>query len=474
MNKTAVLHELKQLLSNDRVSEEREKRKAFANDTWPLKLVKRSFGNESTEPLCVISPTTTEEVSHVLAFLNDKGIPVVPYGGGSSVTGGAEPTKDSVVLNLGEMKEVLHLDTNNLTVTTQPAVIMATLEDWLNKQNYMSGHYPQSIELAQVGGLVSTRSSGQFSTKYGNIEDLVIGLEAVLPDGEIVRIKNIPRRSTGPDLRQLFIGAEGTLGIITEVTLKIFPKPAEQWMQAYAFDSVRHGLDVIQKFMQAGWKPAVVRLHDSFEASQRYVKYLNKDEAILLLVSEGPEGYAKMEGQALDTIIQAEGGRPLGTEPVKEWFVHRNEVGALEKLTARGMIVDTIEVSAMWGDIANIYEKVITRLKAEVPELIQVAGHASHAYMQGTNLYFVLATKPFTNEAEVERVYWSIWTKVMEITLAYGGSICHHHGIGKLRANWMPEELGSSYKLLETLKYALDPNDIMNKGTLLPTSEKNL
>lgn len=284
-------------------------------------------------------------------------------------------------------------------------------------------------------------------------------------------MKNNPRSSTGPDLRELFTGAEGVFGIITEVTLKVFPKPADRWMQAYALGNVRQGLESIQQFMQVGWKPAVVRLHDEFEASQKYTEYLNKGESILLLISEGPEGYAQVEGNALDNIVRANGGRPLGIEPVKVWLETRNEVGALEKLTSRGMIVDTIEVSAMWTDIANIYEQATKRLRDEVPELITVSGHASHAYMQGTNIYFVLATKPLKTLAEIKRVYWSIWDIVMEVTLENDGSICHHHGIGKLRARWMPEELGSSYQLLEAMKQALDPNGIMNEGTLLPAKK---
>lgn len=469
-----MIHELTNILGADRVSQAEDVVTKYARDTWPFRLVERKFRSIQEMPLCVIHPKTTEDVSKTLAFLNKKGVNVVPYGGGSSVTGAAESTRHSVVINMGKMNNILHLNKENLTVTAQPAIIMAQLEKWLNEQDFIAGHYPQSIELAQLGGLISTRSSGQFSTKYGNIEDLLIGLEAVLPNGDIVRIKNNPRRSTGPDLRQLFLGAEGIFGIITEVTLKVFPKPADRWSQAYAFESVRKGLESIQQFMQAGWKPAVVRLHDEFEASQKYTKYLNKGEAILLLISEGPEGYAQVEGHALNKIVQANGGRPLGVGPVEAWFEHRNEVGALEKLTSRGMIVDTIEISAMWSDIANIYEQVTKRLRNEVPELIAISGHASHAYMQGTNIYFVLATKPLQNLDEVKRVYWSIWNIVMEVTLANDGSICHHHGIGKLRAQWMPAELGSSYSLLELIKRSLDPNGIMNKGTLLPLEEQKL
>ena len=151
----------------------------------------------------------------------------MPYGGGSGVTGGAVPEAESVVLDLGDMNRILRLDAENMTVTVQPGVFLADLEAWVNERGFITGHYPQSIDVAQVGGLVATFSAGQFSTKYGNIEDMVAGLEAVLPSGEVMRVQYLPRRAVGPDLRQLWVGSEGAFGVITEVTLKLFPKPAE-------------------------------------------------------------------------------------------------------------------------------------------------------------------------------------------------------------------------------------------------------
>lgn len=467
-----VVGQLTELVGEDRVNQEARLLEERATDTWPLKLVQRALGGKAEKPLCVVKPKSADEVSKVLQYLNEKGIVTVPYGGGSGVNGGAQPSRESVVVDVGEMNNILHLDEENLTVTTQPGVLLRDLENGLNERGYTSGHFPQSIDLAQMGGLVATRSAGQFSTKYGNIEDLVIGLEAVLPTGEIVRINNIPRRSVGPDLRHLLIGSEGAFGVITEVTVKVFPKPAEQWMNAYGISTMREGLEIIRKFMRAGWKPAVVRLHDAIEASRKYADFLNDGESILLILSEGPKGYAKMEGEALDTIIQAEGGRSLGAKPVEKWLDHRNDVHELKEYTSQGVIIDTIEVAAGWKDIAAIYEKVTERLKSEVPEVMMATGHSSHSYQQGTNMYFILAAYPPQDPKEAERVYWTIWSIVMEITLEHNGTICHHHGIGKLRAQWVPQDLGSSYLLLEKLKTALDPQGIMNLGTLLPVKEK--
>lgn len=466
-----VVAKLKDVLGNDRVHQNHDLLDNRSTDTWPLKLVQKAIGEKMERPLCVVQPKSTKEVAALLHFLNKSGIPSIPYGGGSGVNGGAEPNNESVIIDMNSMCEIVKLDEENLTITTEPGIVHRDLEDYLNKHGYISGHYPQSIELAQIGGLAATRSSGQYSTKYGNIEDLIVGLEAVLPTGEIIRIKNVPRRSAGPDLRQLLIGSEGTLGIITEITLKIFPTPKDRWMCAYGVKNMREGLNIIQTFMRDGWNPAVVRLHDQMEAAKSYSEYLNDEEAILLILSEGPEGYAQTEGKALNKIIQNGGGRSLGQEPVESWLNHRNNTDELEKYTSQGIIVDTIEVAANWSDIATIYEKVTERLKKEVPELLLITGHSSHSYLQGTNIYFILGAFPPRDSEEVERIYQSIWSKVMETTLEYNGTICHHHGIGKLRAPWMQQELGSSYTLLKKMKHSLDPQGIMNPGTLLLKNE---
>lgn len=468
LDSQTLIGQLSGLLGADRIVTDPQKLAERAVDTWPLKLVQRVVGAEPVLPRLIIRPRSTEEVSRALAFLSSRRIPVVPYGGGSGVAGGAVPAAESVVLDLGDMNRILQLDADNMTVTVQPGVFLADLEAWVNQRGFITGHYPQSIDVAQVGGLVATFSAGQFSTKYGNIEDMLAGLEAVLPSGEVVRIGYVPRRAVGPDLRQLWVGSEGAFGVITEVTLKLFPKPADRWMNGYAVPSMRQGLAIIQRFMQAGWKPAVVRLMDCVEAARLLEDTLPGEEALLILLSEGPEGYAHLEGAALDRTVREGGGRPMGQHPVELWLQRRNDVHEFDQYIHMGIIVDTIEVAAPWSRVADIYEQVTARLKAEVPELLVIMGHSSHSYIQGTNLYFIFAAQPRRDPAEVERVYWSVWERVMAVTRECGGTICHHHGIGKLRARWVPEELGSAWPLLRRLKEALDPVGIMNPGTLLP------
>jgi alkyldihydroxyacetonephosphate synthase len=464
----AIVDGLRSRLGPGTVFDEGEILARRSLDTWPLPLVQQVVGREPPAPSCVVRPGSTEEVSRALAYLTGSGIPVVPYGGGSGVQAGAAPPAGAVVVDVGALDQVISLDEENLTVTVQAGVVLGTLEAWLGKRGYTGGHYPQSIDLAQVGGLVATRSSGQFSTRYGSIEDLVAGLEAVLPDGQIVRIESQPRRAVGPDLRQLWLGSEGAFGIITEVTLKVFPRPPDRWLQAYGVESMRAGLGAIHGFMHDGWKPAVVRLHDPVEAARSFRGAVPEGECILLLLSEGPEGYAQAEGAAIDAEVRAAGLRPLGPEPVEKWLAVRNDVADLEKYIRRGVIVDTIEVAAPWTAIADIYEQVLHRLVEEVPEMIVASGHSSHSYPQGTNLYFVLGAQPTRDADDMARVYMAIWARVMETTLALGGTISHHHGVGRFRARWVPEDLGTSYELLRRLKTAFDPLDLMNPGSLLP------
>lgn len=464
----SLLDSLRGALGEARVSTDPELLERKGADTWPLRLIQNVLGWTPPRPLAVVSPLSVDGVAAALSLLAAHEVAVVPRGGGSGVVGGAAAPRDAVVLDLEGLDQILALDEDDLLVTVEAGVNLGRLEAWLGERGYTTGHYPQSIDLAQVGGLVATRSSGQFSTKYGSIEDLVAGLQVVLASGEIVRMSPTPRRAVGPDLRNLWIGSEGTLGVITEVTLKIVPLPAERRMQAFAMPTFAQGLASIQQMMRAGWRPAVVRLHDAIEAKRSFASsMLGAGEAILLLLSEGPEGYASTEMAAIERIAQAGGGRALGADPVLAWLDHRNDVSHFEQYIRSGLIVDTIEVAAGWRGIARIHERVCTQLPVLVGELKLISGHSSHSYPQGTNLYFSFAAQPPADPSAAEAIYRRVWTAVMDITLAEGGTISHHHGIGRMRTPWVAADLGSAYGLLVAIERALDPGNIMNPGVLV-------
>jgi alkyldihydroxyacetonephosphate synthase len=436
-----------------------------SRDTWVIS-VWRSLGSAPLpRPACVVRPETTAEVAAVLSYAAGERIAVVPFGAGSGVCGGVLAAEGSIVLDLGAMRTFRSIDERALLATAEAGLLGSDFEAALHRAGFSMGHFPQSIALSSVGGWVATRSAGQFSTKYGNIEDLFVAFEAVLPSGAIIRTRAVPRASTGPDLRHLFLGAEGTTGVLTEVTFQIHPLPEASAHQALAFPSMSAGLEALRRVLRAGWRPAVVRLYDEIEAGRSFAGAADASESLLLTLSEGPAGLVAAERQAVDTICDEAGGRPVGPEPVESWLHHRNTVPGFEVFLKQGMIVDTIEVATTWDRIDQLYTGVLAAVRA-IPGLIVASGHSSHSYPTGTNIYFTFAARP-ERSGDMEALYFRIWDAAMEATLAAGGTISHHHGIGRVRREWLRRELGSAYPLLTALKRALDPLGIMNPGALL-------
>lgn len=419
---------------------------------------------------CVVKPKNTDDVSKVLSFLNDNKIDVVPRTGGSSVTMGVEPQQDGVILDGSEMNEVIELNETDMWVTVRCGTPLEYLEEYLQAKGYTTGHYPQSLPMAQVGGLLATRSIGQFSTLYGGIEDMVVGLEAVLANGEVIRIKNNPRRSVGPDLRHLFMGSEGMLAFITEATLKIFKfRPEGRWMNAYAVRGMKNGLDCLRNIMAEGYRPAVARLHDEGEVQELHGGIAPEGYSLLLLLADGPADVNAATGAAIDKIVNQYDIIDLGKKPMEKWLRTRNDVCNdmdTPVYHSRGAVADTCEISAPWSQIGLIHEAVVKRIPEEMPNVIFTGGHSSHSYLNGTNIYFMFAFLK-REEATSQEDYMKLLGIILDETLKRGGSIAHHHGSGKYRTAWMPQEHGTSYDLMYKLKEALDPNNILNKGVIL-------
>lgn len=427
-------------------------------------------------PICVLKINNVQDLSKVLKYCNDNLINVIPRTGASSGEGLLEVINDeTIVIDASEMDQLINFDEENMQVTVGCGMPLERLETFLNERGYTTGHAPQSLPFAQLGGLVATRSIGQFSTYYGGIEDLVVGLEAVLTDGTVVRIRNVPRRAAGPDLRHLFIGSEGCLAFITEVTLKIFKYyPDSLWKGGYIVEDMDTGFRAIREIMAAGYKPSVVRLYDKPDMDYNFGSVELKDEeAFMAFVAEGPPALAKATGEAIHEISLSHGGRYIGTKALDHWLEHRNDVCKLvhsEKLKQRyrelNIYYATTEISACWRDIREIYKAVKENVPPQIDNLVMLGGHVSHCYINGTNIYFVYQIKikdPHTANQEHLQVVRAICTEVLKFET---GGCVHHHGVGKHRVSFMRQEHGSSYVLMERLKKALDPNGIMNKGAL--------
>jgi alkyldihydroxyacetonephosphate synthase len=312
-----------------------------------------------------------------------------------------------------------------------------------------------------LGGWISTRAAGQFSTKYGKIEDMVLGMEVVLPDGSLLNIKPVPRRSVGPSLRDLFLGGEGTLGIVTKATLSVHPLPDMTIKQSFVFPSVEVAVDVVRKILRAEARPAVVRIFDEAE-SERYFPKIGK-KVTTIFVSDGESEYTALDSKVIRRISRESGGKPSGEEPVDIWLKKRFDIGLGPVLMQHGGVVDTIEVSALFKDAARLYRDMVASMKA-VEGVLEVSGHYSHFYREGACLYVTFAGIP----QDPLRYYQDTWNAAMEATLKNNGSISHHHGVGFWRMQYMEQELGASgVKLLKSIKNALDPEGILNKGKLV-------
>ncbi|HEX2486165.1 MAG TPA: FAD-binding oxidoreductase [Myxococcota bacterium] len=436
-------------------------------DTWVLSDLRDFEGEALPAPVAVVEPASAQAVAEALRVCRAARAPVVPYGGGSGVCGGVLVREGAVVLSTRRLDGLVELDDRDLLARFRAGTNGMDAERRVAEADLTIGHWPQSIELSTVGGWVATRAAGQLSTGYGNVEDILFALEAVLPDGTIVRTRPTPRASAGPDLRQLFLGSEGTLGVVTEVTFSLRPRPETSLGLAFHFPSLAAGLEAIRRSVRAGWRPPVVRLYDPAESHRGFTAHSPEGRALLLLLHEGPAALVGAEQRGVRAIAADEGGVEADPAVVDHWLEHRNRVPGFRGFLEKGIVLDTIEVGATWSRVLAVYEAVIGSLR-EVEGLLVASAHSSHSYRSGTNLYFTFLARP-ADPARMAAVYRECWRRTMEATLAAGGGVAHHHGIGRVRRDALPGELGpGGVALLRALKRALDPEGLMNPGVLLP------
>ena len=454
----------------ERVRTDEAARAAHRADSWVLAELHAFEGRPAPLPLAVVEPHDTAEVARTLRLCRDLGLPVVPYGGGSGVCGAIEPGAGAVVLSTRRMEGLIRLDPRDLTASFRAGTLGIDAERSVREAGLTIGHWPQSVELSTVGGWVATRASGQLSTGYGNIEDLLLALEAVLPDGRVLRTRETPRAAAGPDLRALLLGSEGTLGVVTEVTFSLRPLPEASRAQALHFAGFAQGLEALRRVLRAGWRPPVARLYDPRESRRGFREFSPRGRALLVLLHEGPTAAAELELRAVSDLCREAGGEDTDARAVEVWLERRNHVPSWRSFLEQGTIVDTIEVAATWSRIGRVYEEV-TRSLAEVPGLLSASAHSSHSYRSGTNLYFSFAVRP-GDPAGLAAAYAECWRRTLEATLAAGGGIAHHHGIGRVRRAWLARELGEGgLGALRALKQALDPTGLLNPGNLLPDQD---
>lgn len=344
------------------------------------------------------------------------------------------------------------------------------------KKDGTTGHSPQSKPIAMMGGLVATRSIGQFSTLYGGIEDMLAGVETVFPDGTICDIKAVPRRSAGPDIRHVVLGNEGAMNFITKVTVKLWKYyPQFHECMGYTLDRMQDGLRIMREIMVEGYRPSVARLYDA-EDGKEHFSHFAAGKCVLLFVTEGPQLISHATAEGIREIMAKHPEcTPVESKLIETWFANLNwDAARIEEerkeVLETNNVCCTTEISAPWSAVEHIYETCVKRVTEEIPDITIFGAHASHCYSNGINLYFVywynvVDCKP---EEEITKYHLPIKKIICEETIKAGGSMCHHHGVGKHRVHWIDQEHGSALYIVKRLKQAFDPNGIMNIGTILP------
>lgn len=417
-------------------------------------------------PSAVVMPGDAEELRRLVLCANALGLALIPFGAGSGVLGGAVPLGREVMVDLKRLNRLRHLDETDGTVTVEAGMNGAQFEDALRARGWTCGHLPQSIAMSTVGGWASCRGAGQASSRYGKIEDMVLGLRGVLPDGRPVEVRPVARRSVGPSIKDLLVGAEGTLGFITELTLRVWRQPAFEQGVVLAFPDHEAGLQALRRIMQAELRPQVARLYDEEESrarTQDVAGFDSRRPVLCILKFSGLERLARLEAELACDIAAECGAAPAGHEPLQHWEQTRYQSYSTRWQTD-GHHMDTIEITGPWSRLPQMYHRMRAAVLGLAPGAF-FGAHWSHVYPEGACQYMTLRLPPMEHARALD-LHGQAWAQVQSLCLELGGSVAHHHGAGWFRTPWLREELGTGHALLQALKDAVDPRNVCNPGKL--------
>jgi alkyldihydroxyacetonephosphate synthase len=449
-------------------------------------LVRQRAGDAEDAPDAVVLPASHDEVRAVLDACGRHGIAVVPFGGGTSVVGGVEPLRGDfagvVALDLAKLGRLVSVDERSLTAVLEAGTTLPEAERMLGERGLTLGHFPQSYEYATVGGCVATRSAGQASTGYGRIDELVLGVRMAAPLGD-VDLRAMPASAAGPDLRELVVGSEGALGVITSSALRVRPAPAETRYEGWMFPSFGEGAEAFRALEQHEASPDVARLSDEEETrlsmalagtggakgalAGAYLRARGVAGGCIAICGwEGEKDDVARRRFRTTTLLRRHGAVPLGRSPGAAWARGRYHGPYLrDHLLDRGVFVETLETAAQWSGLFGLYRAVGTALRGAGMPLVMC--HVSHLYPTGASLYFTFLARA---RAGAELDQWrAAKSAATDAIVAAGGTITHHHAVGRDHAPWLRAEVGETgVGALRALKAELDPAGIMNPGKLLP------
>lgn len=468
------LHDLATIVGPEHVDSSREARIRHAGGRSTPDLLRRRR-REQAAPDAVVSPTRHDAVAAVLRFCADRGIAVIPFGGGTSVVGALEPERGAhravISLDLHRLSGLIRLDEVSGEATFAAGTRGPDAEALLSRRGFELGHYPQSFRYATVGGFAAARSSGQNSAGHGRFDDMVTGLRIATPTGDL-DLGRSPGSAAGPDLIRVFLGSEGVFGVITEVRVRVHPVPTERMVEAWSFSDFAQGADALRRVAQRGGGPTVIRLSDEAETAVslaqvgRIGKALSKG-ASMVTVYEGADTAGRRERTT--AILAEAGGVSSGDGDAAAWLDGRFDGPYLrDSLLDAGVFCETLETATTWANLLHLKEEVTEALR----ESVETAGgrayvmcHISHIYATGASLYFTVIANLPSDPLETWR---EIKGRVSDAILAAGGTISHHHAVGRDHAPWLEQEIGETgVRILAAIKRELDPSWILNPGAVI-------
>jgi len=447
----------------DQVLTSRDDFVANTRDWWAGTMLAETSGTPAAVDGVFVRVSTAAQVQAVMRLAHAAGVPLTVSAGRSNVTGAALPLRGGIVLDVCGLNRLVGFDAESQIVEVEAGMFGDIFETTIQKDFGMTmGHWPSSFAISTIGGWIACRGAGQLSTRYGKIEDMVHGLDVVLADGTLVSVGNYSRAALGPDLQQLFIGSEGMLGVIVRARLKLHRLPDYGRAIAYGFGTFAIGLEACRLILQSGANPAALRLYDELESR---VQFGLPGQNVLLVADEGVREIVDAVMAISDRVCAGLGEKLDGDAIFEKWLETRFLTGKSAEGFKRGpgFVADTLEMIGRWRDLPAIYDEVVAAINA-VPGTLAGSAHQSHAYVDGACLYFSLrGDVPVDRRREWYRAAWDAANAVL---IRHGSALSHHHGVGLLRSPYMKEALGSAFPLLEKVKAALDPGNMLNPGKL--------
>jgi alkyldihydroxyacetonephosphate synthase len=440
---------------------------AYTADTyWPA-LAAKAAGTPLARPDVLVRPRTEEDVATTLAIAHEHRVPVVPWGGGSGTQGGCLPIHGGIVIDLRSLSEVIEIDEASMTVTVQAGKNGRELEAELNARGLMFPHYPASAEWATVGGYIAARGSGVLSTRYGKIEDLLLALRVATPASGLVETVPVPRHAVGPELTQLFVGSEGTLGAITRATLQLVPLPEERRFATVAFPDVASGIGAIRRALQLGHRPSVVRMYDEEATRLAFSPVVGEELSgvYTVLAFEGEAEAAELEERRTLELAREAGAEVLDPALGQRWWDRRYDFYHPPHQPELPAIWGTLDVVATYDRIEAVYEALRTAVREPYAHTgLQLRMHFSHWYLWGTMIYGRFVVPDGGDDALA--LHDRIWEDGMTAALDAGAVINDHHGVGIKLGPYMRRQHGAALDTMRHIKAALDPHGVMNPGKL--------